>query len=205
MKLTKSDFMLMRWNIVALCGSLLISATGVYLSDKYADRTKKDRRAVQNQLNDARHRLNTAKEDQKNMAIYSDEYRSLLERKIIGDDHRLDWMEGLENMRQQNLVRDFRYSISPQKTFAPQPAMDSGNFDIHYSEMRLQFDLLHEGQLLGFFDTLRREIKGNYQVEGCTLKTLGGDNRQAAGSSETHLKAECSGGWITLKNRNAPQ
>ena len=200
MKLSKSDFPLMRLSILALAASVAISAVVLYSSSEYAEMTQRDLRNARNMLNDARNRLTAAHEDQKNMAIYADEYGALIERKIIGDDQRLDWMEGLEKLRRQNRVTDFRYSIAPQTTYAPQPPIDSGNFDIRYSGMKLQFDLLHEAQLVNFFAALRSQIKGHYQLEGCTLQRVA-DERSALATS-THLKAECSGGWVTLKNRN---
>ncbi|MDH4287094.1 MAG: hypothetical protein OEV26_06715, partial [Gallionella sp.] len=108
MKFSNSDFALLRWNILAMVTALLVSATVLYASDKYSENALKDRRAARNQLNDARNRLNAAQDDQKNMAIYAGEYGALIERHIIGDNHRLDWMEGLEKIRQQNPVIDFR-------------------------------------------------------------------------------------------------
>lgn len=207
MKLSTSDFPLMRRSILAVCATALISAIILYSSGEYAESARNDRRNAQNMLNDARNRLATAVQDQENMAIYAGEYGALIGQKIIGDDQRLDWMEGLEKIRRQNLVTDFRYNIAPQKTYAPQPPIDSSNFDIRYSEMKLQFDLLHEAQLLNFFDALRAGIKGRYQLEGCTLQrsaaTLDEDNDSPTAAA--YLKAECSGGWITLKNRNTPQ
>lgn len=207
MNLTKADFVLMRWHIMAICTSLVVSALALYSTSEYAEKSLKDRRNAQNQLNDARNRLSTAYEDQKNMAIYADEYGALLDRKIIGANHRLDWMEGLEKIRKQNLVAGFRYSIGPQKIYVPQPAIDSGNFDVNYSEMKLQIDLLHEGQLLDFFAALRKQINGQYQLESCTLArtAVSSDNDDTPTAASAHVKAECSGGWITLKNRNAPQ
>ena len=204
MRFSKSDLPLMRWSIAAICTSVLLSSLILYSSSRYADYKKTNLRTAQSQLKDARGRLTAAREDKENLSAYSAEYGVLEEQNIIGDDHRLDWMEGLEKLRQQNLALDFRYNISPQKNYVPQPAIDSGNFNIHYSEMKLQFDLLHEGQLLTFFDALRRQIKGQYQLEGCTLKrtNIAGDT---ATPVTTPIKAECSGGWITLKNRNAPQ
>lgn len=204
MKLSKADFLLMRWSILAICTSCLISVIILYSSGSYAKKSLQDQRNSQRTLNDARTRLTTAHQDQENMAIYADEYGALIENNIIGDDQRLDWMEGIEKIRQKNLVTDFRYSIAPQKKYTPQPPIDGGNFDILYSEMKLQFDLLHEAQLLNFFDALRADIKGWYQLEGCTLQRVGaGDaGKQTA---TVRLKAECSGGWITLKNRNSPQ
>ena len=208
MNFTKADFLLMRWHIMAICTSLIVSALALYSTSEYAEKSLKDRRSAQNQLNDARNRLSTAYEDQKNMAIYADEYGALLDRKIIGENHRLDWMEGLEKIRKQNLVTDFRYSIAPQKIYTPQPAIDSGNFDINYSEMKLQFDLLHEAQLLDFFAALRKQIKGNTSSKAALWHappSVAKRTMAAPAAASAHLKAECSGGWITLKNRNAPQ
>ncbi|MBI2285977.1 MAG: hypothetical protein HYU79_00675 [Nitrosomonadales bacterium] len=202
MKLSASDFPLIRQSVLAVCASAIISTVILYSSGKYAESTQNDRRGAQTMLNDARNRLTTARQDQQNMAIYADEYGALIEQKIIGDDQRLDWIEGLEKIRLKNLVTDFRYNIAPQKIYASQPPIDSGNFDIRYSEMKLQFDLLHEAQLLNFFAALRTNIKGWYQLEGCTLQRTGNENGQTAA---TQIKAECSGGWITLKNRNPPK
>jgi hypothetical protein len=202
MKFSNSDLHLMRWSLAAICASILLSGVILYSSSEYADFTQKDRRAAQSQMNDARNRLTMARQDQENLSVFSQEYDTLEQNKIIGDDHRLDWMEGLEKLRNQNLVIGFRYNIAPQKIYAPQPAIDSGNFDIHYSEMKLQFDLLHEGQLLNFFDALRNQIKAWYQLEGCTLQRSAAEEN-AATPTATHIKAECNGGWITLKNRNA--
>lgn len=208
MKFSSSDFQLMRWNIAAISASIILSGLVLYGSQQYADHAQNDFRAAQKQMNEARNRLTAAHQDQENLAVYAKDYSILEDRKIIGDDHRLDWIEGLDKLRQQNLVIDFRYHIVPQKTYAPQPAIDSGNFDIHHSEMKLQFDLLHEGQLLSFFNALHNQIKGQYQLEGCTMQRASagdadGDNDDVTLTTATHIKAECSGGWITLKNRNA--
>jgi hypothetical protein len=203
MKLYASDFPMIRWNILAVCAASLISAVILYSSGKYAESTQNDLRSAQNMLNDARNHRTTALQDQENMAIYAGEYGALIEQKIIGDDQRLDWMEGLERIRQKNLVMDFRYNIAPQRTYASQPPIDSGNFDIRYSEMKLQFSLLHEGQLLDFFTALHTDIKGRYQLEGCTLQRTGTDS-EAQQTVMARLTAECSGGWITLKDRNTP-
>jgi len=202
MKLSKSDFPLMRRSILAVCASTLVSAVILYGSGEYAESAQNNRRNAQTLLNDARNRLTTALQDQENMAIYAGEYGALIEQKIIGDDQRLDWMEGLEKIRLKNPVTDFRYHIAPQKIYASQLPIDSGNFDIRYSEMKLQFDLLHEAQLLNFFDALRADIKGWYQLEGCTMQRIGTDNEDEQ-TTAIRLKAECSGGWVTLKNRSA--
>lgn len=202
MKFSNTDFQLMRWSLAAIGVSVLISGAILYSSIKYADYTLKNRRIAQSQMNNARNSLAMARQDRDNLSDYSKEYDKLEANEIIGDDHRLDWMEGLEKLRRQNLVIDFRYNIAPQKVYAPQPALDSGNFVIHYSEMKLQFDLLHVGQLLGFFSALDRKIKGHYQLDGCKLQRVATDSESGPAAGK-NITAECNGGWITLKNRNA--
>lgn len=198
MKLSRSDLLPMRMSILAVCMSALLGSAMLYVSSQHADHVQRDHRSAQSLMDDAQNRLTTARQDQQNMSAYSTEYGALEQRKIIGDEPRLDWVEGLEKLRSQDLVSDFRYTISPQKNYAATPALNSGNFDVRYSEMTLQFDLLHEAQLLNFFDALHSQINGRYQLAGCTLQRV---TAPLPGSPQ--LKAECSGGWITLKNRNA--
>ena len=201
MKLSRADIPLLRRNILALCASAIISAAALYSSGQYAEKSLKDWRDAQHRFTDARKRLSAAQDDQQNMSAYSGEYAALEKRNIIGDDQRLDWMEGLENIRQRNLVTDFHYNIAPQKIYAPHAPIERGNFDIRYSEMKLQFDLLHEAQLLDFFTALRSQVNGWYQLDGCALRRASAD----ADAGMAHLTAECSGGWITLKNRSTLQ
>ena len=202
MKLSTSDLPILRWSILAICTSVLISASLLYINNEHMGSTHKELLHARKLRNDARTRLSAAHEDQSNMSIYSKEYGDLLKRKIIGDEQRLDWIEGMEKLRQMNLVWDFRYNIAPQKNYTPNPPISSGNFDIHFSEMKLQFDLLHEAQLADFFAALPKKIPGWYQLEGCTLSRSATAEANTAMSSGVQLKAECNGGWITLKNRN---
>lgn len=200
MKLSRSDLALMRWSLLAICTAALLSAAFLYGSSQYAEKSRQDRHSAQTRLDNARRQLTSAQEDRENMAAYAEKYVMLTNNGIIGDGQRLDWMEGLERLRQQHLVASFSYNIAPQKTYVPLMPIDSGDFDIQYSEMSLAFELRHEGQLLNFFSALREQVKGHYQLEGCTLQRQNSD--EIAGIAG-NLKAECRGGWITLKSRSA--
>jgi hypothetical protein len=211
MKFSSSDLNLMRWNIAAIFASALLSGTILYASGQYTEHSQKGFLGANQQMRDARNQLNNARLDHEYLAAYADEYAVLESRKIIGDEHRLDWMEGLDQLRHQNLVADFTYTIAPQQVYAPQPSLDSGSFDINYSAMQLQFDLVHEQQLLNFFDAQRSQITGHYLLDSCKVTRASSAAARDQDEEEdvtrpvtaTTLKADCSGGWITLKNRNA--
>lgn len=200
MKITKSDFTVMRSSLITLTIAICCSLLLIYFSDRQASIAERNWSTAQQRLSTAKNELNNARWDYENLFKYQDEYAASLDRNLIGEEPRLDWVESLERLRQQGLVSDMHYNIGPQKTYTPQMPIDSGNFDIKYSEMKLQLDLLHEGQLIDYFDALRTQIKGWYQLDECNIVRTNSDKQNVA----IQLRAECSGGWITLKNRSAP-
>ena len=128
----------------------------ISLSNSYLEHSLKERQAAQQRLFDARTQLLAAQNDEENMSAYALEYNSLLAQKVIGDEQRLDWMEGLEKLRQQGVVLDFKYTIAPQQSYAPNPPdWMRAISQLSRSSMTLQIDLLHEEQLLHLFADMR--------------------------------------------------
>ena len=198
MTFSKDDLPILKWSLGAFMLSIALSAGIISLSNSYLEHSLKDRQAAQQRLFDARAQLLAAQNDEENMSTYAFEYNSLLAQKVIGDEQRLDWMEGLEKLRQQGDVLDFKYTIAPQQSYTPRPALDAGNFQLSRSSMTLQIDLLHEEQLLHFFSNLNNQINGWFMLDGCSVSRTGTANELAP------LKAECTGGWFTMKNKSAP-
>ena len=199
MSFSVADIPEIKWSLLAFGASLAVAAGLVELSAGYQHQAKEDRQTAQRQLNEARDQLIAAQSDLENMAAYQKEFQALEAQKVIGDEQRLDWMEGLEKIRQQGEVLDFKYGIAPQQAYVPNPPLDTGNLALNISPMTLQIDLLHEEQLLRLFTALNTQIKGWFMLERCSLTPTG-----AQGATPGTLKAECAGGWLTMKNRNAP-
>ena len=204
MTFSKSDLSRIKWSLVLFLIVLAMSGAAIWASEDFVARVRTGQRDAQSHLMEARRLLSTATEDRENMKTYTLEYGRLLHRNIIGTDQRLDWMEGLDKLQMQNRVLNFKYAISPQQAYVPSPPVDSGNFELGLSAMTMHFDLLHEGQLINFLDALRRDIKGWYILDHCSLERTGAtpDSDDHA-TTAAQLKAECAGGWLTLKNRNA--
>jgi len=210
MTFSKSDFPHIKWSLLTFLLVLGMGSLIIVASENFVAQAQRDQRNAQRQLSDARSRLATAKEDRENMRTYTLEYNALLQRNVIGDDQRLDWIEGLEKIHKQNRVPGsmaFKYAIAPQKPYILIPPLGSGSFDLNLSGMTLQFELLHEEQLTAFFDALRTDINGWFIIDHCAIErtaaTADDDNGLRASGATPQLKAECSGGWLTLKNRNA--
>jgi hypothetical protein len=199
----KTDLPHYQWGLLTLVLTLAICGTAVALSQGFLTRAQDAHNAAQKQLSEARKNLSAAQDDRANMTTYAEEYEQLLKRNIIGNEQRLDWIDGLETLRKQNVVIGFTYTIAPQQAYKPPAALDSGNFTLNASEMKLSLYLLHEGQLVNFFNALRINIKGQFLLDGCTIGRLDKTSNTTPGISP-QLKAECRGEWLTLKNKGAP-
>jgi hypothetical protein len=198
MSFSKADLPELKWSLGAFALSIALAGALVSVSEEYLARSLKERESAQKQLNNARTQLLAAQSDLANMSAYALEYNALLAQKVIGTEQRLDWMEGLEKLRQQGRTLDFKYTIAPQQSYAPNPPLDAGNFQLSRSSMTLQIDLLHEEQLLHFFSNLNNQINGWFMLDGCSISRTGTANELVP------LKAECAGGWFTMKNKSAP-
>lgn len=193
MNFSQADFPYIKWSLLAFILTLTIGGTAVFIAQKFSNNAQIAKRDAQQQLNDARNKLSAARDDQTNMATYTKEYSVIQQREIIGDEQRLTLIEGLEALRKHSRVHDLKYTIAPQQPYKPAITLESGNFDLKLSPMKLQIELLHEGQLINLCDSLRRDMKGWFILEKCSLERSSGSTAQ--------LKADCSGGWLTMKNR----
>lgn len=198
MNFSKADLTELKWSLGAFLSSIVVSGALISLSGSYLENALKESQSAQSRLNDSRMQLIAMQSDQENMSSYALEYNALLAQKVIGNEQRLDWMEGLEKLRLQGDVLDFRYTIAPQQGYTPNPPVDAGNFQLSRSSMTLQIDLLHEEQLLHLFGDMRKQLNGWFMLDGCSITRSGGLD------DTSPLKAECTGGWFTMKARGAP-
>ena len=199
MSFSVTDIAEIKWSLGAFVLSMAVVAGLSNFSEVYRHGSLQAKQSAQEQLNKARESFATAQNDFENMAIYKLEYEALETQKVIGNEQRLDWIEGLEKIRKQGVVLDFKYSIGPQQSYAPNPPLDAGNFALNLSPMTLQIDLLHEEQLDRLFSAMTNQMQGWFILDRCNLSTGANPTGEIAS-----LKADCTGGWLTMKNRNAP-
>lgn len=203
---SKEDLLNLKWSLLAFFVSLAIGGTAIWLGSKYDFNALKERQAAQKSVIAARNLLSSTQSDLDNMSTYSLEYDSLVTHKVVGTEQRLDWIEGLEKLRQQHIVLDFRYTIEPQQPYTTNPPLDSGNFEINISKLSLDLDLLHEDQLIEFLEAMRVDMKGWFIVDHCSIERPSDSIPVSESSKPTELrlqlKANCAGGWVTLKRKS---
>ena len=142
-------------------------------------------------------RLAQARDEAQEILTKTQTYQDLVGRGIVGQEHRLEWVELLKNIRQERRLIDLQYEISPQKLLDGESPAPVGGYEMMNSAMSAQLQLLHEGDLLRFVDDLSRRAQAQIRVRHCALARLPG---QPPGPGPApQLSARCELDWITLR------
>lgn len=199
---SRADMAYLRWPLLAFMSALLCGGGTIWMGEVYLSRTRSQLQDAQHYLSSARANLTLAQSDVANISIYAEEYALLLEKNIIAEEQRLDWMEALERLRLQYQPLTLKYTISPRQHYPHQTLQDS-SITLHLSGLHVQAELVHELQLLNLFSTLRADAHGKFIIEHCTMERGDLSGVEATSANSTSLKADCSGGWLTMQKRGA--
>ncbi|MEE8207523.1 MAG: hypothetical protein V3T88_01000 [Nitrosomonadaceae bacterium] len=198
MKFSTKDLPRTRGLLIISVLTLVLGAIIAYVSNGVLIEAQQSKIIADREWSEAHRKLERTKNEQEDLQGYYRQYQNLVEQNVIGQERRLDWIETIEKIRNKLNIFSVKYKLEPQETLNLETVTTSNSFDLHRSNMTLDFSLLHEGQLLNFLDTLSKEAKGMYLLESCTL-TRNDFVRQLR--FIPNLQAECTLGWITLNEK----
>jgi hypothetical protein len=128
------------------------------------------------------------------------DYRKLLDRGVIGDEQRLEWVEAIGRIKSARKLFEIKYSIQPQRTLSYPGITSSEDIEFLVSSMTLDLLLLHEGDLLVFLEDLQQELKGHVSLRSCTMERLDRSTTIERGVAP-RLKANCVVDLITIRDK----
>ena len=198
MKFSTKDLPRTRGLLIISVLTLVLGAIIAYVSNGVLIEAQQSKITADREWSEAHRKLERTKNEQEDLQGYYRQYQNLVEQNVIGQERRLDWIETIEKIRNKLNIFSVKYKLEPQETLNLETVTTSNSFDLHRSNMTLDFSLLHEGQLLNFLDTLSKEAKGMYLLESCTL-TRNDFVRQLR--FIPNLQAKCTLGWITLNEK----
>jgi hypothetical protein len=115
---------------------------------------------------------------------------------ILGQEHRLSWLESLRNAGEAIQLPEINYRINSQSVFTPEFPIDLGAFDVYVSEMDLSLGLLHEGDLLGLLHALNHNAEGLYSVSSCEANRVKEDVE--FDPARPTISVACRLSWFTV-------
>ena len=128
---------------------------------------------------------------------YYPEFVELYNHGVIGQERRLNWIETLRASEENIKLPGMRFKIDSQTRYATDYPLDVGSFQIYSSPMKLNLDLLHEGDLKKLLGDLDQYAQGTYNLSRCTLHKT--DKINLENTSKANISAECDLHWFNIK------
>lgn len=174
----------------------LAAVASVYYTDRLLAVARQQLAQQETLLKQARNRLYQSGEERELIARYLDRYVQLQRVGFVGDEQRINWLDGLRVANQRAELFGIDYQISEQRAYTYASDFNPGQLALHQSIMKLRFGLLHEADLMRFFNTLVQTGAGVFQIDQCTLRRM---EVTGAIRFQPNLSAECELSWITAR------
>jgi len=194
--MNQSDFEALRTPLLVLLAVLVAGAGAIFYTDRLLASERQQFLQQQGQLKQAHVRLQKSGDERDIIVLYLDRYRQLERAGFVGEEQRINWLDGLRLANQQADLFGVDYQIGTQRIYPFAAEFNPGQIELNQSLMQLRFRLLHEGDLLRFFDALARQNAGIFTVDQCLLRRI--DTRGVI-RYQPNVNAECELSWITAK------
>jgi len=194
--MTQDDLRALKNPLLALLAVALVGGLAIYYSERLKMSARQQLVQQQAQLKAAQTRLQKSGDEKDIIVRYRDRFRQMERVGFIGEEQRINWLDGLRVANQQADLFGVDYQIGAQRPYAYAADFNPGQLALNQSVMRLRFRLLHEEDLVRFFDALARQGTGLFTIDQCMLRRI--DTRGVI-RFQPNVNAECDLSWITVK------
>ncbi|OHC67776.1 MAG: hypothetical protein A2045_07665 [Rhodocyclales bacterium GWA2_65_20] len=202
MTIASKDFVRLRWSLLLFIVLVLLGGAAVFATRHLAEQEAKTNQQVLAQRDDIQARLARANEETAEIRQKIGRYQEIEARGHLGQEHRLEWVERIAQIKNARRLIDIQYELSPQKpvdaALLPNGGT-AGGYEFMASTMKLQIQLLHEDDLLGFLNDLNGSVQAFLHVRGCHVERAAKSGAERGIAAQ--LKAECTIDWITLREK----
>jgi type II secretory pathway pseudopilin PulG len=192
MTLTRNDFRKLALPLAAMLALLSVAGLLAWSTQSDARKAEQERNAASAARTQVEQRLRLARNEEQEIKERARLLQRLQSAGIADEERRLDWMELLRDTQRQLRLPGMKYE------FGVQTAADGGKIAAdgwYASPLRIQFRLLHEGDLLNFLSRVQKDASALVIVRGCKLAPL--PSQADTRIAPAQLGAECEMQWLT--------
>lgn len=182
--------------LAILVAVLAAGAALVYYTHQSLQSSQRELAQAETQVKEARVRLQRSGEEKQLIERYLGNYVALEQLGFVGDEKRINWVEGLRVANEEARLFGVDYQIAPQGKYPFAADLNPGALVLSQSIMRVTFRLLHEEDLGRFLAALARQNVGVFTVNQCKLVRT---ETSGVIRFQPNLRAECELAWITAK------
>ena len=197
MKLNAQDWRKLQNPLIILGLALLIFGVLCWFANDYLGKKASALETQTMQFKQARSKYQASGLEKKNIIDNLPKYQQLINKGFVGEERRIEWVEGLRETHQEYKLFSINYEIGQQEIYKPSFLPNLGAFILHRSVMKLDFPMLHEGDMLSLIAGLYAHQTTPFMVRDCTIKR---QNKVVNLKTLTpNQTANCELDWLTLR------
>jgi hypothetical protein len=200
MKLTPQDWRKLRNPLIILGVAFIFTALLVGYAQHYQEQTAQALQTQESQLNQARQRYQSSGMEKETIVNYLPRYQGLINAGFIGEERRIEWVDNLRNIHQENKLFGINYSIASQEDYKPAIALNTGPFALRRSVMTLELSMLHEMDLITLVEALKDKETTPFMPRDCEIKRVA---TSITDKLAPNLVASCELDWLTIREPQA--
>lgn len=188
---------------LAVPGAIAIALIGLgvaalLVTDGFADQVRREFDAARTARADVQSRLARATDDEREIRARMVDYQTLRSRGVLGDEHRLDWVEAIKTIKSERKLYDIRYSIEARRPVDYAGLKQAPGVELLMSRMRLEAALLHEADLFSLLADMKARLAPLLVVRSCEMNRVEGAS--LAGGAGPRLRAACVLDLVTIRD-----
>jgi hypothetical protein len=199
MKLPPSAGQRLAMPVILAAALVAAGVAAVVLTQQLVRKAAAEQQAATAERQSAQSKLERATDEEREIRDRLVDYRKLLDRGVIGDEQRLDWIERIGEIKTARKLFDVKYSIDTQRPVDYPGVAGGGDVEFMASPMKLDMQLLHEDDLFRFLDDLRRKLSAHVVVRSCALQRS--DRAAPDRGLAPRLQATCDIDLVTIRDR----
>lgn len=197
---TTTDLKRLQWSLLMLLVFAVIGAATVMASLKFLGEAVKVKTTALAAQNDVKGKLARANDEAEELREKIVRYHEMDRQGIIGQEHRLDWIEQIRRTEKERKLFDIAFELQPQQPVDKTVTAASANgIEVYSSPMKIDMPLLHENDLLNLMADLQPKVQAYLRLHRCII------DRKPQTTSErgptAQLKAACDLDWITIREK----
>lgn len=197
MKLNAQDWRKLKNPLIGLSMTLLLVGLLCWFANDYMNKKALALQGQTLQFTQARSKYQASGLEKQNIIDNLPKYQQLINSGFVGEERRIEWVEGLRDTHQEYKLFSINYEIGQQEIYTPSFLPNLGAFILHRSVMKLDFPLLHEGDMLSLIAGLYSHQTTPFMVRDCTIRR---QNKVVNLKTLTpNQTANCEIDWLTLR------
>ena len=181
-----------------LLASILIAVVLLVAGTQYYNSAQASALQQQQQaLNTAKQRYLSSGAEKTTITEFLPQYQQLINKGFVGEERRVEWVESLRMQHKAHRLFGIKYTINQQEDYKPSFVTNLGGFALNRSIMKLDLDMLHEGDILQLTESLNTASTTPFILRDCEMTRL--NNNVFVNQLTPNMHAACELDWLTIR------